>query len=85
VLRGVRVDAMLLDIAMRDMSGIDVLQEMQRTDDRRRIPVLLLTAIADRAIKEEGLRAGAAGLVEKPLRTSQLLAALEQVAAQAAP
>lgn len=78
LLRASRVDLVLLDIAMQDLSGLDVLRELRTQVGESAPPVVLLTAIADPKLKETGLREGACGILEKPLRTSTLLAAIER-------
>jgi CheY-like chemotaxis protein len=60
-----RPDAVLLDIRMPAMSGIDVFFELRRIDAR--VPVIFVTASADEATARELLRAGAADFVSKPV------------------
>ena len=67
-------DAVILDIMMPKISGIDVLKTMRLKNNTT--PVLLLTAkdsIEDRVI---GLDAGADDYLPKPFATSELLARL---------
>ena len=70
------VDVVLLDVAMADMSGVDVLHRIRNRPDLQGLPVLMLTAIADPLIKEQCARAGATEILEKPLRTSELVEAV---------
>ncbi|MFN7971420.1 MAG: response regulator [Acidobacteriota bacterium] len=77
-LRETTVDVILLDIAMKGQSGMDVLREIRGTPATARIPVLLLTAIADEGVRDEGLDRGADEVLEKPVRTSALLQAIER-------
>ena len=65
-------DAMVLDVMMPDLSGIQVCRHLRRAGDR--IPILMLTArdaIADRV---EGLDAGADDYLVKPFDVDELKA-----------
>ena len=65
-------DAMVLDVMMPDLSGIEVCRHLRRTGDR--IPILMLTArdaISDRV---EGLDAGADDYLVKPFDLDELKA-----------
>src|ERR1700716_968866 len=65
-------DAMVLDVMMPDLSGIDVCRHLRRAGDR--IPILMLTArdaISDRV---EGLDAGADDYLVKPFDVDELKA-----------
>jgi len=67
-------DAMVLDVMMPDLSGIDVCRHLRR--DGNRIPILMLTArdaISDRV---EGLDAGADDYLVKPFDVGELKARL---------
>jgi two-component system response regulator MprA len=65
-------DAMVLDVMMPDLSGIEVCRHLRRSGDR--IPILMLTArdaISDRV---EGLDAGADDYLVKPFDLDELKA-----------
>src|SRR2546429_2116480 len=65
-------DAMVLDVMMPDLSGIEVCRHVRRAGDR--IPILMLTArdaISDRV---EGLDAGADDYLVKPFDVDELKA-----------
>jgi len=67
-----RPDAMVLDVMMPDLSGIEVCRQLRRAGDR--IPILMLTArdaISDRV---EGLDAGADDYLVKPFDVDELKA-----------
>jgi DNA-binding response OmpR family regulator len=67
-------DAMVLDVMMPDLSGIEVCRHLRRAGDR--LPILMLTArdaISDRV---EGLDAGADDYLVKPFERQELLARL---------
>lgn len=70
-------DALLLDIALPDGSGLELLRELRARGDR--LPVLLLTArdaVSDRVL---GLDGGADDYLVKPAALDELLARLRAV------
>jgi CheY-like chemotaxis protein len=70
------VDAILLDIAMEDMDGLEVLRRIRSNPALKQIPVHILTAVAPERIKDECLAEGAAGVLVKPFETRVLFQAL---------
>ena len=67
----------LLDVLMPEVSGFDVLNRIRKHPALQRIPVLLLTALADRKDVARGLTLGADGYITKPVLPSVLLKAVE--------
>lgn len=72
-------DVLVLDIALPDMSGIEVAKQACRT--RPGLPVVALSGYADRLFIDEMLKAGARGYVLKSSGAEELLAAIREVAA----
>lgn len=71
-----RPDLILCDIAMPELDGFAVLQALQKEPGTIHIPVLFLTAKADKDTVQRGLNAGAAGYVTKPFSFPVLLATI---------
>lgn len=69
-------DAVVLDISLPDMSGIDVVAELVRL--RPRLPIVMFTMHGDREYCVRALRAGARGYVTKDESVDHILAALAQ-------
>lgn len=67
-------DAVVLDVMLPGMSGLDVVHEMRRQGVST--PVLLLTARTSTADKVEGLDSGADDYMTKPFEAPELLARL---------
>ena len=67
-------DLILLDIMMPKLDGISVLKELKADPNLGFIPILLLTAKADRSDVIAGLEAGADDYLTKPLDQSALVA-----------
>ena len=71
-LRGAEYDAVVLDIMLPGMSGLDVLRHIRRKDDRT--PVLLLTAKDSIEDRVKGLDTGADDYLVKPFAFDELMA-----------
>ena len=61
-----RLCAILLDVVMPEMSGMEVLKTLKETDILERIPVFLITSEVDAAIKQ-GYELGAMDVISKPI------------------
>jgi two-component system, OmpR family, response regulator len=71
-----RYDAVLLDVMMPEISGIEVLRQLRQ---RSAIPILMLTAKGDDIDRIVGLEMGADDYISKPFLTRELLARLKAV------
>jgi class 3 adenylate cyclase/CheY-like chemotaxis protein len=72
--RACRPDLILLDIMMPKLDGIAVLKELKKDAELGFIPVILLTAKADRLDVVSGLDAGGDDYLTKPLDQASLVA-----------
>ena len=68
-----RFDLVLTDLAMPKMSGVELIYEMKADPERKRIPVVAVTAHVWDAIAQSALRVGVDGIISKPFNTKQLL------------
>ncbi len=66
---------LILDIAMPDMSGPELQQELKRRG--REIPIIFITGQRDDTIRARVLKQGAAGFLLKPFSDSVLLTAIK--------
>ena len=78
LVRGLGIDALLLDIRMPHKSGIDVLRELSAQNALP--PTLILTTFDDSHIVLDGIRAGACGFMLKDVSYQQLITAIRAVA-----
>jgi DNA-binding response OmpR family regulator len=76
------VDAILLDVMM---PGIDGLEVLRRIREKRHVPVIMLTAKGDETDRVVGLEMGADDYLAKPFSPRELLARLRAVLRRAQP
>ena len=69
----------LLDVMLPDGTGFDVLNRIRQHSRLKHIPVLMLTALSDRADIARGLALGADGYVTKPALPSTLIDAVQAI------
>lgn len=70
---GLTPDAVVLDLGLPGMDGMEVLRRLRERDD---VPVLILTARVDVPARVDGLDAGADDYLAKPFVRQELLARL---------
>ncbi|MGD8378893.1 MAG: response regulator transcription factor [Gammaproteobacteria bacterium] len=68
--------AVILDVMMPEMNGIEVLREIRR---HSRVPILMLTALGEETDRIVGLEVGADDYLPKTFSTRELLARLRAV------
>lgn len=67
------VDAVLLDVSMPGMSGLDVCRALREAPATAALPILLVTALAHRDQRLEGIAAGANDYLTKPVDRTDLI------------
>jgi len=80
VLRSVGADVVVLDVALGDRSGIDVLGHIRA--EFPNVPVLMLSMHAEEQYAIRCLRAGASGYIQKERSAEEILTAIERVASR---
>ena len=70
-------DAVLLDVMMPDMTGLEVLIELRTRFSKDQLPVLMATARSDSEDVVEALRLGANDYVTKPINLDEVISALD--------
>src|ERR1043166_1311561 len=73
-------DVILLDLAMPEKSGLDVLHELKSSKPTRDIPVIVVSAYAMLMMGSDARRAD--GVIQKPFDLADLLLQVEQAAAK---
>ncbi len=72
-------DVVLTDVMMPEMSGTELCQALKESPETSRIPVVLVTSKAERAMKIEGLELGADDYITKPFHARELLARIRSL------
>ena len=67
-------DLVLLDVMMPDVSGLDVCASLKNVAETCLTPVVLVSALQERATRLEGLEAGADDFLSKPVDPQELYA-----------
>jgi CheY-like chemotaxis protein len=76
-----RPDLAVLDIAMPELDGLEVLRRLRADDEMRDLPVILLTAQAQAADVERGFATGASAYVRKPFSPRDLATRVDDLLA----
>jgi putative two-component system response regulator len=72
-------DAVVTDFRMPGLSGIELLERIRQSDKTKDVPVVILTGLNDRDLKERALLCGAVDLLNKPVDGGQLIARLQNM------
>jgi CheY-like chemotaxis protein len=75
--RAEQPDLILLDVMMPDINGFEVFTQLRGSEDTRHIPVIMLTALAQRWDVEEAVHAGVDDYVIKPFEPCDLLQSIQ--------
>ena len=78
-----RFHCVITDLQMPGMSGIELLEALRRQGST--LPLILMTAFPEAALRKRALQGGAACFLSKPFDASQLLACLRNAAASLPP
>ena len=76
-----RPDLAVLDIAMPELDGLEVLRRLRADEGTRDLPVILLTAQAQAADVERGFATGASAYVRKPFSPRDLATRVDELLA----
>jgi DNA-binding response OmpR family regulator len=71
--------AVLLDVMMPEISGLDVCAELKEDAVTRLIPVILMSGQGDRQTRIAGIAAGADDFLDKPIDTEELRARMRSL------
>jgi CheY-like chemotaxis protein len=73
-IRDERPDLVLMDVMMPEINGLEVLAEVRKRAETRDLPVIMMTANAQRFPREEAEAAGVSAFLTKPFSPTQLMA-----------
>ena len=72
-------DAILLDLMMPEMNGIEVCRHIRKNPKTAEIPVIMVTAIDDRELRLESIQAGTDDFLQKPYDRLELEARVRSI------
>ena len=75
-MRGLTFDVLILDVMLPDASGLDLARELRRES---KVPILMLTAMAEKEDRVAGLEAGVDDYIPKPFEPRELLLRLNNI------
>lgn len=79
IIRRHRIDIVLLDIMMPGMNGFEVCRTIKNDRDLQSIPVIMVTALAEKKDRIKGIEAGADDFISKPINHGEVLARIKML------
>jgi two-component system, chemotaxis family, chemotaxis protein CheY len=76
------VDAILLDMNMPRMNGLEVLELLKADESLKRIPVIIVTTEGNEESAQQAIGKGAAAFLTKPFRAEHIFDALSRALAE---
>ncbi|MHB8882430.1 MAG: HD domain-containing phosphohydrolase [Thermodesulfovibrionales bacterium] len=73
-LSGDQIDLILLDVMMPGMDGFEVIRRVRGDDEKRLLPIILVTALREMEDRVKGIEAGCDDFISKPVDRMELLA-----------
>ena len=70
-------DLILMDIRLRDISGLDVIRLLKQDDQTKTIPIIAVTALASPEHEKKGLESGCDAYIPKPITLDNFLRTIE--------
>ncbi len=71
------IDYFVVDVNMPRMNGIQFIGEVRKIPEYAKTPIIVITTESDKAMVEEGLKAGAKAWLVKPFEKDELLKLLD--------
>lgn len=66
-------DLVIMDVMMPELNGLEVLNQIRKKAETANLPVIIMTANAQRFTKEEAETAGVSAFLTKPFSPTQLM------------
>jgi len=72
-------DLILLDIMMPQMNGYEVCEKLRKATKNTDVPIIMITALDDRASRIHGIESGADDFLTKPLNRIEIRTRVESI------
>ena len=72
-------DAILMDVMMPILDGIEVTRQLKSAEETKDIPVIMLTAAAQSGMMEKAMRVGAKDYISKPFEPDDVKKIIDRV------
>jgi CheY-like chemotaxis protein len=72
-------DAILLDVMMPDMDGVETFRQLQANDLTQNIPTIFLTAKAKNSEQQQFMDLGISGVITKPIKALDLVEQIREI------
>jgi putative two-component system response regulator len=69
-----QIDLILLDVMMPGMDGFEVIRRVRQDEEKRLLPIILVTALKEKEDRVKGIEAGCDDFISKPVDKMELLA-----------
>lgn len=79
-LNGAKIEAVVTDLNMPEMDGIEFIKQMRSMAGYRFTPIVMLTTESQESRKQEGRQAGASGWIVKPFNPEELTGIVKKFA-----
>jgi signal transduction histidine kinase len=79
MLENLQPDLILLDVMMPGMDGFEVCRRIRSTPQLAEVPIIILTALDDRASLMQGIESGADDFLHKPVDRQELIARVRTI------
>ncbi|MDR2509998.1 MAG: response regulator [Spirochaetaceae bacterium] len=76
-LESIKPNVIMLDIEMPEMSGLEILEKLQKDARYKDIPVVFLTANSEESTAQKAIKNGALGYIIKPFTPESLLKSID--------
>jgi two-component system, cell cycle response regulator DivK len=77
--RAIKPDLVIMDIQLPHVSGLELIEKMQKDEELKHYPVLAVTAYAGKGDEERILGAGARAYLSKPVGMKPFLEAVQAI------
>lgn len=77
-IRDERPQLVIMDVMMPEINGLEVLAQVRRQPETRDLPIIIMTANAQRFTREEAEAAGVSAFLTKPFGPTQLMAEIRR-------